>query len=423
MTPVVAQFLLAALSGCSSDGGETAANLDSFPLLAAEADMRIGDFDDPDLGFSRVTQMDVDEQGNLYVLEGLVPEIRVFTPDGTLIRRIGKRGEGPGEFQSAPLFGVVGDTVWAVENGANRITLFDREGYVLTTGRTQDVVVPLPTGFGYVLPWRMRPDGKFTSKLARIVGMARDTPGNDVSPSDSIPVPFVLFNANGAVTDTVGWAGHPPPRMWRPPSLAGPTPKIIDVGGRQAWVPSPPTPLPLWLTVLDGYITVETPMPGPGQEGVVSVTRIGLHGDTVYTRDFRYPPAPYTSEDLDSIAVWAARGEPGGMAPYMPGQGPPSDWEVVARYLRGAMEFPEYQLPFEYPWLAQDEGIWMRRTEEGSSSTVRWALLDPQGRPRGQLRLPRNLRVIWNRGDTFWAVEPDEYEVPWVVRFRIRPGE
>ena len=164
-------------------------------------------------------------------------------------------------------------------------------------------------------------------------------------------------------------------------------------------------------------------MPGHGQEGVLSVTRIGLHGDTIYTRDFRYSPAPYTSENLDSIAVWAARGEPGGMAPYVPGQGPPSDWEVVARHLRAAMEFPEYQLPLEYPWLAQDEGIWMRRTEEGSSSTVRWALLDPHGRPRGQLQLPRSLRIVWNRGDTFWAVEPDEYEVPWVVRFRIRPGE
>jgi hypothetical protein len=405
-------------AGCSGKEGEAAVHLDSAHHLTAEPDVRIGHFDDPDLGFSRVSGIDVDDDGNVYVLEGLVPEIRVFDPQGTLLRRIGRRGAGPGEFENPPRFGVIGDTVWTVDNQAKRITLFDREGTVLSTGRQEDVLVPLPSGFGYVLPWLMRPDGKFTSHFARI-GYSRDDPGTDVKPTDSIPVPFVLFNASGVVTDTIGWADRPPPRMWRPPSQAGPPPNIIDVGGRRVFVPTPPTPLPSWLPEEDGYVLVETPLPEDGADGVLRITQKDTRGDTVYHDVFHYSPSRYSSEDLDSIAVWAARGDPRGMAPYVPGSGPPSDWRVVANHLREAMDFPDFRLPIDSAWLAQDGGLWLRLAVEAGSETAGWILLDSQGHIRGRLDLPTNLRVRWSRGDLFWAVEPDEYDVPWVVRFRI----
>jgi hypothetical protein len=413
--------ITSALEGCSDHEGTGANHLDSLPRLVAQANARIGDFEDPDLGFSRVVGLDVDEEGSVYILEGLVPEIRVYSPEGVLLRRIGRRGSGPGEFESSPRFGVFGDTVWTVDSQANRITLFDRQGTVLSTGRTEDVLVPLPSGFAHVLPWKMRPDGKFTGHLAQ-VSYRRNDPATGVNPTDSIPVPMVLFNSTGAVTDTIGWAGRPPPRMWRPPSQETAEYAFIDVGGRRVQVPMPPSTLPWWLPYPDGYVLVETPLAENATEGVLTLTRIGLLGDTVYSRDLLYSPSPYSSEDLDSISVWSARGEPGGMTGYVPGRGPPDDWEVVARHLRGAMEFPGFQLPISYPWLAQDGGIWLLRTDEGVSETVTWVLLDAEGEPRGQVDLAPNLRIIWSSGDTFWAVEPDEFDVPWVVRFELHPG-
>jgi hypothetical protein len=85
------------------------------------------------------------------------------------------------------------------------------------------------------------------------------------------------------------------------------------------------------------------------------------------------------------------------------------------------MKFPEFKSPLEYPWLAQDESIWLRLSH-ANHATALWLIMDAGGRPRGLLELPSNLRIVWSRGDTFWAVEPDELEVPWVVRFRIQPG-
>jgi len=412
--------LCGTLPACDRGSVDSDSHLDAIPNLRAEAEMRIGDVDDPDLGFSRVTRVDVDSDGNVYAMEASVPEIRVFSPDGVLQRRIGRRGAGPGEFHSAPRFGVVGDTVWAVSRGPDRITLFDRDGNVLSARRVESVVVPLPRSIGHVLPWTMRSDGKFTSHLARVSAYRAD-PVTGVEPTDSIPVPFVLFDHSGAVIDTIGWAGRPPPRMWSPPSSEDFRLEFVQFGGRRLIVPRAPILTPWWEALPDGYLLVEAPLAQTPDDGAFMATRFGLFADTVYHQKLYYHPVPYSSADLDTIAVRAARGEPGGMVPYIPGAPAPPDWEATVPSLRNAMEFPEFKLPIEYPWLAQDESVWLRLSH-ADPATARWLILDPEGRPRGQLELPSNMRIRWSRGDTFWAVEPDELDVPWLVRFRLSPG-
>ncbi|HEX6068216.1 MAG TPA: hypothetical protein VFZ18_00285 [Longimicrobiaceae bacterium] len=415
---VAAALALAGCTGVDAEGND----LDSLPVLTAREDARIGDFDDPGLGFSRVYQVEIDRDSNLYVLEGSIPEIRVFSPEGALRRRIGRRGGGPGEFQSAR-FGLLGDTLWTVDSRLNRITLFDRLGTVLSTGTIERAAVALPSGFGYLLPRVMRPDGRFMGHLG-MVAFSRDEP-TGVKPTDSIPVPLVLFAASGEVIDTVGWAPRPPPRMWRPPAEEETKIEYVNVGDRRFLVPTAPITMPEWLPVGDGYITVETPLAETAEEGTVRVTRFGLAGDTVYRRELRYSPLRYADAALDSIAARAARGAAGGMLPFAMEGGsappPPENPEAVARALRGAMSFPDFQLPIQSSWLAQDESVWMRRPDD-NTPRARWILLDPQGEPRGQLELPSDLRILWNVGDTFWAVDLDEYDVPWVVRYRITEG-
>ncbi len=410
------------LSACDGAPAVRSDHIDALSHFVAEPDMRIGDFADPDIGFSRVGGIDVDRDGDIYVMETMVPEIRVFSPEGKLLRRIGRRGAGPGEFERAPRFGVVGDTVWAIAYYPDRITLFRRDGTLLSARNAESVSVPLPRGYGHVVPWAMRPDGKFTSSLAR-VSSRRNDPDTGVEPTDSIPFPFVLFDATGAVTDTIGWAGRPPPRMWHPPSQQAPRLEFMEVNGRRLIVPNAPPTLPWWLALHDGYMLVDAPRPQTPEDGVFTVTRIGLSDDTVYSRTFHYRPIRYSDADLDSIAARAARGEPGGMVPYSPtGSLVPPDWKDIARSFRSAMKFPEFKVLIEYPWLAQDESIWLRLRQE-DHQPARWILLDAEGQPRGDLELPSDIRIMWNRGDTLWGVDPDEDDVPWVVRFRIRPPD
>jgi hypothetical protein len=136
------------------------------------------------------------------------------------------------------------------------------------------VTVPLSTSIAHLLPWMMRPDGKFTSYLGRVSSSRRDPPSG-VKPTDSIPVPFVLYDATGSVTDTIGWAGRPPPRLWRPPSEDNTEFRTIQVGDRRQLVPSPPSGLPWWMPLSDGYLLIETPLAETQGDGVLTVTPSG----------------------------------------------------------------------------------------------------------------------------------------------------
>lgn len=416
---LVIPVLLAA--GCDPTESEAGPHLDRAPLLTLVEGTRLGDFDDPDRGFSRVLGLAVDDQGAPWIVEGSVPEIRRYGPDGSVEARIGRRGEGPGEFMSVQRFGVQGDTLWTFDSSLMRITLLDRTGNVLSTATVEGIPVPLPEATGYVSPYQMRPDGLFTGSMNRVV-FYRSAPPTGVSPTDSIPVPMVLFDPEGKGVDTIGWAGRPPPRLWRPPSEQPEEPSRIQAGERSIWVPVAPSTLPNWLPTPDGYVLVETPRPQGPRDHDMYVTRIGLEGDTIYGRAVSYEPVPFTSGGLDAIAEAAARGESG---PRIMGAGapePPSDWQAIARRVRAEMDFPDYQLPIRSSWLAQDESIWLQRTARGDSAESglpRWAVLDPEGRLRGEVRLAPGARPLWHRADTVWILELDEFDVPWVVRYRL----
>lgn len=62
---------------------------------------RRGGEDDEEIFFGTIAEFLHDEEGNIYLLDGQLSEIQVFAPDGEWLRTIGRRGEGPGEFQNA----------------------------------------------------------------------------------------------------------------------------------------------------------------------------------------------------------------------------------------------------------------------------------------------------------------------------------
>lgn len=409
------------LAGCGEVADDGPPRFESLPTLSAVEVQRIGDADDPELGFSRVGSLDVDRDGNLYVMEVSVPEIRVYTPDGMPLHSIGRKGEGPGEFGGPPRFGVTGDTVWAVETFNRRLTLFDRQGDVLATGVADRVVIPLPASLGYVVPGPLRDDGYFLGHFG-MVGSNRGGDPTGVEPTDSIPWPVVRFDPTGAVFDTLGWVPKPPPRMWRPPSEVDTSFDFIEVGDRRMMVPSPPTTLATWWNVGTDRIIVDTPAPGTAETSTMTVTRVALSRDTLFHQVLAYDPVPFTDADLDSIAARAARGGPGGFASYNPNASTPDDWRVAANRLRAEMGFPEYQLPLQASRVGADGAVWLRRSADRSSGRTAWVILDPEGTPRGSLDLPERVAPRWSRGDTLWAVVPDDLDIPWVVRYEIRGG-
>jgi hypothetical protein len=85
------------------------------------------------------------------------------------------------------------------------------------------------------------------------------------------------------------------------------------------------------------------------------------------------------------------------------------------------MSFPEYQPPVQQSVVGADGGLWLRR-EDAGGPTWRWLVLDDSGMPRGEVELSRRARVAWSRGDDLWVIEPDEFDIPWLVRYRVAPN-
>lgn len=258
-------MFLSCTSCAGDDGADSILDVDALPRLTIQEELRIGHVESPDLGFSRVDEIDVDRDGFIYVFETLSPAIRVFTETGEFVRSIGRSGQGPGEFIGPRFsFGVHGDTVWVIDELiARRITLFSRTGEVLSTGQIRGLPVDLGPAIASasLIPFEMRRDGRFASD----VGMVSRT-GSVADPATGpgpVRVPRVTFDASGAVMDTVGWGN--------------------DLFSR-------PASSVVWVPVAEGELEVEMVGEPRVDAGVFRVTRRDLSDNTVGSQEFRFRP-------------------------------------------------------------------------------------------------------------------------------------
>lgn len=92
------------------------------------------------VAFGNVVGLAEDEVGRIYVADETDQGIRIFGPQGDFLRRFGRQGEAPGEFQD--LRGVAwhpSGVLLAMDIGARRVTAFDSLGTVLaTTGHHEE---------------------------------------------------------------------------------------------------------------------------------------------------------------------------------------------------------------------------------------------------------------------------------------------
>ena len=85
-----------------------------------------------------VNGLDVDSRGNVYVADRS-SQLLVFSPEGAVLRKLGRKGQGPGEFDWPQVVRVLpGDSVYAFDTGLQRVTVFpprsDRAAYSVNVG-------------------------------------------------------------------------------------------------------------------------------------------------------------------------------------------------------------------------------------------------------------------------------------------------
>ena len=100
------------------------------PSLSLEFVRRIGELNgDENHSFFKPSGIDFDFEGNLYVVDSGNVRIQKFSPDGEFLQSLGRKGQGPGEFQ---LMG--------------GISLNERSEMHITDLNTSDIKVLSPSG-------------------------------------------------------------------------------------------------------------------------------------------------------------------------------------------------------------------------------------------------------------------------------------
>lgn len=91
---------------------------------------RIGGYSDAEEEmFGVITQVTTDSDGNVYLLDRQLSEVKVFTPDGEYLRTIGREGEGPGEFrQPLDMFFLHGGNLGVLQLAPGRVVMLTPEG-------------------------------------------------------------------------------------------------------------------------------------------------------------------------------------------------------------------------------------------------------------------------------------------------------
>jgi hypothetical protein len=343
---------------------------------------RIGGMDAPtESQFGQVAGIDVDQQGNVYVLDAQASEVKVFGPDGGLLRTMGRQGSGPGEMarQVVGLF-VTGNEIRVPDILNARVARFTLDGEPLAP-------TPLDIAKGVPIRWDELQGGRIVAQFRSISGLT----------TDEAPTGDPIVSVGEDVPDTL--AVLPPGESIR-----------LSQGGAQFRFFEPE---PLWDAGDDGLLIT-------ARNSAYRIEVRDASGTLVRVIEKAHEPKPVTDGDkqrmLDAIRK------------AMADQGLPA--AAVQQVLQGA-EFAD-----RYPAMAQilvgpESTVWVEGLHTAQEladagnfdlqdiGSQEWEVFDAEGRYLGVVTLPPKFMPMRVDGDAFWGIQRDELDVQSVVRYRI----
>ena len=323
-----------------------------------------------------VNGLDVDSRGNVYVADRS-SQLLVFSPEGAVLRKLGRKGQGPGEFDWPQVVRVLpGDSVYAFDSGLQRVTVFpprsDRAAYSVNVGTNAMLfsywAFPATSTRGIFAAYR----ASFGDGDGRGLHGHRKEVLRLLNPDGSIQRDSVA-----AFTEAEALFLHGPVEgvMFNP---FGRQPVFAFGGGDRVYA--------AW----NGELAID----------VYSATgqRIRTIRPAVTPR-----PRPITEKDRDSVVADLARTAPA----------------AVVR--RAFAEAGSDSWPLFRDMVVDDaDRVWLGLLG-AHGEPVHWTAFDQAGAQVASMDLPENVSLRVVRGRMAYGVELDEDDVPRVVIYELRP--
>jgi hypothetical protein len=356
-----------------------------------EAVARLGEgSSDPifELSGVRAMQRSGDE---LFIIPEGEAEVRVYAVRGTRYRRIGRRGSGPGDFQSPSALGTRGDSLWVIDGGVRRLSVFTRAGQLVRSAQTvgmQSGGAASRTTLVFAMPQHVFTDG---TMLGLGGYLARDVASGRVTTQA-----LLHLSSTGGLADTIG-------------AISLRNTALILRGQRRTQYriqPYQDGPLVMASRSVSRVFLVDRAVDA-ARVGQIRVVALGLNGDTVWQRVVAYAPVRVPSREIDSVQrsiEGKARAEFAGAVAH-------------------ALYRPAFRVPVSAIVSTGAGGLWLRRSDRGEGARVAYLEMNDAGRPTRCIDAAPGVDVLWVDGDEVWGVEIDADDVPRIARFAVRSAQ
>jgi hypothetical protein len=284
--------------------------------------------------------------GTVVVADRAAPSLTYFSPDGKVVRRVGRKGSGPGEFET--MWGLLrcGDSLFVRDGMSYKVFSLDGES-------TRQFKLEGPGG-SRAYTSACSASGVFVSYGWDLL--------RDLPPRSSVTramVPFWLSNADGSVRANLGprWGSERWATVAQPISGTGPLPlgkQPVIAAGRSR----------VYIGTADSFAIDVLSLDG---------ARLGLVRKVV-------EPVKVTPADIERFKLLDSMGKPR---------------EMIERDVRtwADVRYPQTLPAYTALVVDSDDNLWVRTYPSAASAVVRWIVFSAEGVELAALSLPHTLQV------------------------------
>lgn len=368
------RVLILALCACSPAVEQSVADLPTAREVVVTADKA----DLTEIGSTLLLS-----NGDLIMTQYRDGVVKRFDQDGTP-SAIGRKGDGPGEFQMPTVAGTVADTLWISDVRLRRTSFFGPDQALLRTQPWPDAARASGNGVRWqlLLPLAYLGDGALLADAMHDPTAPRPAWAAALQWSGSA---ILRLASDGAMERVVAWIP------------ANDCTENVPIAGGDVIVRIPfCTGTPRHIDPETGRIALALT-----DAGLTRVVALSATGDTVLVKELRFPPVTIPAALRDSARqAEALRAGTGGQAFDKVMARIPTVYPPVARILNG-----------------RDGTTWIEVATSGPDHI--WQRLDAHGDVTGAVRLPRAVSIAVAERGMLWGVETDEDGFMQVVRFRV----